>query len=84
MDDRRSVNRHAGSKGHPTYGRQVFAFRITEISPTVYRETRIPTPLVKATSDGWNAQAMHHVDLHQVSGRWIAAVDAKGTRETPT
>jgi hypothetical protein len=42
----------------------------------------IPTPLVKATGEGWNAQAMHHVDLHQLSnGRWLAAVDAKGTRE---
>jgi hypothetical protein len=32
------------------------------------------------TSKGWNADAMHHVDLHQLgNGTWIAAVStAKG------
>ena len=39
----------------------------------------IDTPLVKASSTGWNAGAMHHVDVHQTGGKkWIAAVDAPG------
>jgi hypothetical protein len=68
-----------GQDCYPTYGNQVFAFQITEISTTTYKEKIMDTPLVKATSKGWNAEAMHHVDLHQVSkNRWIAAVDGLG------
>lgn len=68
-----------GQDCYPTYGNQVFAFQITEISPTAYQEKMMDTPLVKATSKGWNADAMHHVDLHQVSkNQWIAAVDGLG------
>lgn len=64
---------------HPTYGNQVLAFRVTEITRAAYREEMLPAPLVKATSQGWNAEAMHHVDLHPLGGnRWLAAVDALG------
>ena len=39
----------------------------------------IDAPVVKASSKGWNAEAMHHVDAHQIGrNRWIAAVDALG------
>jgi hypothetical protein len=39
----------------------------------------IDAPVVKASSKGWNAEAMHHVDAHQIGGnQWIAAVDALG------
>jgi hypothetical protein len=63
----------------PTYGRQVRAFQITRISPTVYSEALREEPLVKASGSGWNAEAMHHIDAHQIAkGRWIAAVDALG------
>lgn len=63
----------------PTYGNQVRAFRITEISPTAYAEEMIETPLVKASSQGWNARAMHHVDAQQIGkDKWLAAVDALG------
>lgn len=63
----------------PTYGYQVRAFQITDISPTTYAEKMIETPLVKASSSGWNARAMHHVDAHQTGkNRWIAVVDALG------
>jgi hypothetical protein len=69
----------SGQDCYPTYGRQVFAFRVTDISPTSYTEEMIPTPLVGATAQGWNAEGMHHVDAHQIApGTWIAAVDAKG------
>lgn len=68
-----------GQDCHPTYGNQVHAFKITEISTTAYQEKMIEIPLVKASSKGWNAEAMHHVDLHQIGkNKWIAAVDALG------
>jgi len=68
-----------GQDCDPTYGNQLHAFRITEISPTTYSEEMIEPALVSATSQGWNSDAMHHVDLHQVDDeRWIAAVDALG------
>lgn len=64
---------------YPTYGYQVRAFRITEISPRAYAEQMVEAPLVKASSKGWNAAAMHHVDAWQTGKQhWIAAVDALG------
>ena len=63
----------------PTYGYQVRAFEITDLSPTTYAEKMVETPLIKASGQGWNADAMHHVDAHQIGkDRWIAAVDALG------
>jgi hypothetical protein len=63
----------------PTYGHQVRAFQVTEITKTTYRETLVETPIIQKTSRGWNAEAMHHVDLHRVAeNHWIAAVDALG------
>ena len=63
----------------PVYGYQVHAFQITDISTTTYSEKMIETPVVRASSKGWNAEAMHHVDAHQIgASRWIAAVDALG------
>jgi hypothetical protein len=63
----------------PTYGHQVRAFQVLEITTTTYSEKLIDTPLIQKTGRGWNADAMHHVDLHPFGqGRWIAAVDAQG------
>lgn len=60
----------------PDYGTQVFAFEITELSETAYEEKIVSEqPLVSETGRGWNAGGMHHVDLHSVGNRWIAAVD---------
>jgi len=68
-----------GQDCYPTYGNQVHAFQITDISTTTYAEKMIDTPLVKSSSNGWNAEAMHHVDAHQIGkNEWIAAVDALG------
>jgi len=64
---------------YPTYGYQVRALQITDISPTAYAEKLVEAPLVKASSTGWNAEAMHHIDAHQIAkGKWLAAVDALG------
>jgi hypothetical protein len=63
----------------PVYGYQVHAFRVTDISTKTYAEKMIDAPLVKASSEGWNAEAMHTVDAHQIGkNQWIAAVDALG------
>ena len=68
-----------GQDCYPTYGNQVHAFQITEISTTAYSEKMMDPPLVQASSKGWNAEAMHHVDTHQIGkNKWIAAVDALG------
>jgi hypothetical protein len=68
-----------GQDCDPTYGNQVFAFKITEISTTTYKEKMIETPIVKASSKGWNSDAMHHVDFHLTGkGKGIAVVDALG------
>jgi hypothetical protein len=62
----------------PTYGRQVFAFKITELSETSYREEPVPeNPIVKFSGQGWNATGMHTVDLHLVGEKWVALVDGK-------
>jgi len=65
---------------YPTYGNQVHAFRITEISPTSYREQLVEPPLATAGTHGWNAAGMHHLDAHRVrDGSWIVSVDGIGT-----
>ena len=63
-----------------TYGHQVRAFEIVELSPTIYRENPVPeNPILVPDGKGWNAQGMHHVDAHQIDeNRWIAAVDGFG------
>ena len=69
-----------GQDCEPTYGNQAQAFQVLDISTTTYREDGKGIPLVRASSRGWNAKAMHHVDLHRLSpDKWIAAVDALGT-----
>jgi hypothetical protein len=68
-----------GQDCYPTYGNQVHAFQITDISTKTYAEKMIDAPLVKASSKGWNAEAMHHVDAYQLAmNKWIAVVDALG------
>lgn len=62
----------------PSYGIQVFAFEITELSEDTYTEKIVSEkPVVKMTAKGWNAAGMHHIDLHKLGDRWIAAVDGK-------
>lgn len=61
---------------YPYYGMQVFAVEITELSPEVYEEdTEAAIPIVTMSNKGWNAAGMHHVDLHNLNGKWIAYVD---------
>jgi len=64
---------------YPIYEYQLRAFEITNISKMAYEEKLIDIPIIEATSKGWNAYAMHHVDLHKIDKNfWIAPVEAKG------
>ena len=68
----------------PTYGSQVRAVEITTLTPTHYAEraARQP-PILTASGLGWNADGMHHVDLHQLESRhWMASVDGFRWRHT--
>ena len=61
----------------PTYGTQVRAFEITELTSTRYEEQEIRhTPILKGSGSGWNESGMHHIDPHPLAdGGWIACVD---------
>jgi hypothetical protein len=66
--------------GDPTYGNQIWAFEITELTAEIYKEEKVrEDPILKADGSGWNAKAMHHIDPHQIGkNKWIASVDGKG------
>jgi hypothetical protein len=62
----------------PSYGIQVFAFEIVELSETTYSERLVSEkPLVTGSGTGWNAAGMHNVDLHKMDDQWVAAVDGR-------
>jgi len=63
---------------YPDYGIQVFAFEITELTEKSYAEKFVlENPVVGLSGKGWNAAGMHHVDLHHIGDKWIAAVDGR-------
>lgn len=64
----------------PKYGYQVFAFEITELTPEHYNEREVlENPILSPTGKGWNAERMHHIDLHEIeTNSWIACVDGVG------
>ncbi len=64
----------------PKYGIRVFAFEVTQLDETTYRETPVGDgPVVAASGSGWNRDRMHTVDAHSLApDRWIASVDGKG------
>lgn len=61
----------------PSYGTQVWAFEIMELTPTSYKERKASAfPIIKPGEEGWNRRGMHHLDPHWISGdEWIACVD---------
>ncbi|GEM_PF-400414 len=63
---------------YPTYGNQVWAFEITELTRNAYTEKRIgTTPLLKGY-DSWNIIGMHHISICKIENKWIASVDGNG------
>lgn len=67
--------------GDPTYGNRMWAFEITELTTSSYREEKVSEdPVLQASGSGWNEQAMHHIDPQQIgANKWIASVDGFGT-----
>lgn len=65
----------------PTYGNQVRAFEITELTTKSYKEKEVKeNPILKAGVSGWNQNGMHHIDPHQIDEKkWIACVDGYKT-----
>jgi hypothetical protein len=59
------------------YGRRVRAFRIDRLDPEGFHESELPeSPVLGPSGHGWNAEGMHHIDLHvQTDGSCLAAVD---------
>jgi hypothetical protein len=74
FDDR--IIRYA-QDARPFYGRQLRALEITVLTTTRYEEVEVPeSPILTASSSGWNAQGMHHIDPHRVGeNQWMAVVD---------
>jgi hypothetical protein len=64
----------------PSYGNKLWAFEITDLTPTSYiEELAKKEPVLIASGKGWNGQAMHQLDPVQVdTDSWIAAVDGFG------
>lgn len=61
----------------PTYGNQVHAFEIIELTTVTYKEKLVrKNPILKPRGVGWNKKGMHHIDPHQIEkNKWIACVD---------
>jgi hypothetical protein len=61
----------------PTYGTQVRAFEISELTTKSYHEEENRrSPVLAASGSGWNRMGMHNIDPHLISeGRWVACVD---------
>ncbi len=64
---------------YPSYGVQVRAFEITELTETIYREREVGgSPVLVPSSARWNGSGMHHIDPHRIGDeRWIACVDGR-------
>ena len=65
----------------PDFGtHQIWAYEVTTLDNENYNEMLAqPEPILKASGSGWTAQAMHHIDAHQIGpNQWIAAVDGFG------
>ncbi|HEX4604077.1 MAG TPA: hypothetical protein VH724_08805 [Candidatus Angelobacter sp.] len=60
----------------PTYGKQVRAFEITELTAKTYQEHEVAeSPVLAPDGSAWNVSGMHHVDAHRSNGSWLACVD---------
>ena len=59
------------------YGEQLRAFEITTLTETTYLEHEFEAnPILKGSGVGWNADGMHHLDLHRLDkDKWIGCVD---------
>jgi hypothetical protein len=63
------------------YGRAVRAFCVDELTPHRYTEHPVGgAEILGASSSGWNATGMHHLDAHEIGpNNWVACVDGRRT-----
>ena len=67
---------------YQSYGSQLRAFEITELTPATYAEVPASeAPILTGSGAGWNATGMHHADHHFIEGRWLVYVDGR-TKKT--
>jgi len=60
----------------PTYGNQVWAFEIVELSKELYEEKRVGNEPILIGFDYWNTRGMHQLSPCRINNTgWIAAVD---------
>ena len=61
----------------PRYGSRVRAFKILQLTDSDYLEEELAkSPILTGSGSGWNADGMHHVDMHKLdTGEWLACVD---------
>jgi hypothetical protein len=61
------------------YGKQVYAFEITELTPDSYQDQEVQeNPILQPSRRGWNRTGMHTIDPHQIApDEWLACVDGK-------
>jgi len=63
---------------YPYYGKQVYAFEITELSDSTYSEKPVSNnPILSKTGKGWNGIGMHQIDVQRLKNKWFAVVDGK-------
>ena len=65
----------------PSFGtHRVMAYEITQLAPDSYAEVPYSDdPILAPDGSGWNSQAMHQLDAHEISeNKWIASVDGFG------
>lgn len=62
---------------YPSYGTQIQAFELAELTATSYHERVVSNnPVLAASGEGWNKSGMHHIDPHILEdGQWLACVD---------
>jgi len=64
--------------GTESYGKQVIALEIVELSPSSFSEREMGhNPVLTASGWGWNKDGMHHIDSHRAATHWWACVDGR-------
>lgn len=68
--------------GVPKYGRQLFAFEISRLTPKVIEESlHSEDPVLTAGARAYGTKGMHHLDAVQLpSGKWLCAIDGKSSQ----
>ena len=63
--------------GLQNYGNNLRAMRILRLNDEEYEEMEIDSgPILAASTKGWNALGMHHLDAVKIGdGQWLGAVD---------